>query len=424
MILEMAEYYGYHISDAYLTGITEEVALTVVLLGEAKDVLETRFVVVAGGVQYNEEVKTYRKTSAVAFRTEAGWQLFDPQNRRLHARQNFASIEELEAKLEMETGQNAYSHPCPVCSLFERAQAGSDLISHELREELAKASSRSLAKVEGDPGVTIIGGDNYPERAAYFYEAQLLLPPSHLRGLRGVDLNLDEEGLCGEFNPTLGQIAVGCVDFETVVHELAHFWDGVNWGVGGIDVAPGDISLLYYAISWESVDVASCGRDGQICGLWSLRPDADIHDFADHNKGVHPFGYGGLDGYEDKATSFTEYVANTGALSRQEVRRQMLQGNFEPAAKYLFNKYIEAFDPRDGLCYEYGVSTEDPPLTFEEVESMMAQWLEKNPGSISENTINSIATYKRIYQNARARVRQPNFALRDSGFQDTETDML
>ena len=107
------------------------------------------------------------------------------------------------------------------------------------------------------------------------------------------------------------------------------------------------------------------------------------------------------DGYEDLATSAESYVEGIGDLTRSNVRKQMEKGNFTPAAKYLFNKYIRSCDQKDGLCFEYYISPEEPPLTLAEVKSRLKDYLNRKPDSKAMDIVPIIMDIEKSYSDFR-----------------------
>lgn len=248
-----------------------------------------------------------------------------------------------------------------------------------------------LLKIE----TNISGGQM--EAMASIVRAYEMLPASHFSGLRSINTMKDAGGAAGYYSPKNQSVNLKNNGLGVVAHELTHSWDFESKGANGENMAEGDPSLLFYRISWDSwseyargsswIEVCSdkIGQKQAACALgfgsgngWTVKGDRDFSDFAE------PYSF--ADGLEDLATSAESYVFGTGNLSRAKVREEMARGNFEPAAKYLFNKYIRSFDARDGYCYEYNITADNPPLSLKEVREAMAEWEKAHPGSISPNT--------------------------------------
>jgi hypothetical protein len=188
------------------------------------------------------------------------------------------------------------------------------------------------------------------------------------------------------------------------IHEIGHNWDMSN---STQEFSENDPSYLFYRISWRTMSpqsmgsrvIDACYQDGLSaqCVLnnrgssyWGGRDDQNLVDFS------RPYGM--TDGYEDLATANEDYVSNTGNLSRESVREQMAKGNFNPAAKYLFLKYIRSFDPRDGRCIEYNLSKSSSPISLNSVKKQLQEWLTAHPGSVSTNTIAVIRGIELLYR--------------------------
>lgn len=135
---------------------------------------------------------------------------------------------------------------------------------------------------------------------------------------------------------------------STPVHEIAHHWD-VHI-TNQVHDWRGDLSELFHQISWQSN-----GR-----GSWALRKtiDVDIRDFAGR-------GHGLANEREDIAVNGERYVMD-GAVFRADARAAMGEGNYAPAVKYLFAKYLLFLDT-DGTSFEYSVGDHSPSITWSEV---------------------------------------------------------
>jgi hypothetical protein len=151
---------------------------------------------------------------------------------------------------------------------------------------------------------------------------------------------------------------------NVLTHELAHYWSMNH-----------NLSCIYYGISWDNKVFLPDH-------LRILRTD-DQHDFVED--------YGMKNPLEDIATFAGSYVAISEEL-RRYVREQMDIGNFEPAAKYLFIRYVMPFK---GM--EYEVSDSSPTLGFEEVRSKLAAYLFDHPSRVAKTTIDAINRIEREY---------------------------
>ncbi|GEM_PF-3996083 len=134
----------------------------------------------------------------------------------------------------------------------------------------------------------------------------------------------------------------------TPAHEIFHLWD--LYVTDQIHDWRGDLSELFHQISWQ--------RNGQ--GPWVLRKttDVDMRDFAQRTHGL-------ANEREDIAVNGERYVMDSVAF-RSEAREAMAGGNYAPAVKYLFAKYLLFLDT-DGTSFEYSVSDHSPSITWSEV---------------------------------------------------------
>ncbi|MDD4178788.1 MAG: hypothetical protein PHH14_01905 [Candidatus Margulisbacteria bacterium] len=149
----------------------------------------------------------------------------------------------------------------------------------------------------------------------------------------------------------------------TITHELAHHWDlNLSVGYSGNQGTLGDLSLLFYRISWTPERIAREVWPPAAEKVAPNRQGFDQGDFIVFGVRQSLWNRG-----EDFACYFTEYAMQGqpwAYVLRKTIRDRMKHGNFELAAKYLFIKYLTPFKGR-----EYNLSEKDPALTFEEVEA-------------------------------------------------------
>ncbi|MDO8730205.1 MAG: hypothetical protein Q7J69_03345 [Candidatus Omnitrophota bacterium] len=147
----------------------------------------------------------------------------------------------------------------------------------------------------------------------------------------------------------LGKVIKSVKGVSTPIHELIHHWD--LHVTNQIHDWRGDLSELFHQISWQR-------NNGQ--GSWALRKtaDVDMRDFAQRAHGL-------ANEREDIAVNGERYVMD-GAAARSEARIAMSGGNYAPAVKYLFAKYLLFLDT-DGTSFEYGVGDHSPSITWSEV---------------------------------------------------------
>ncbi|NQT30441.1 MAG: hypothetical protein HQ596_07700 [Candidatus Saganbacteria bacterium] len=185
---------------------------------------------------------------------------------------------------------------------------------------------------------------------------------------------------------------------RVIVHELAHHWDlKVTLGSDGRHLGLGDLSLIYYGISWTPAKISreiSSREFGKV--EWD-RSDFDNTDFAR--------SYGMCNRKEDLATMVEAYVTD-GANLRTLIHQQMEQGNFELAVKYLFVKHLMPFAGREyekklianhtqqGRIRVLGTK-EESGLTLDEVAEKMRTWSTDHPDSIEPATREAFQKIKR-----------------------------
>ncbi len=200
--------------------------------------------------------------------------------------------------------------------------------------------------------------ETVPENVDALFEALRILPDAMLVKLNGfVFTGENHEGRAGaylEVGDAQGMVEVD-KSFDklgTIVHEVGHHWDlSVSENDKGGQGGDSDFSKLYYDISWKGVSKKKYMHGSKYGKVELKRDDFDHADFAEE--------YGLCNPNEDIATMIEAYVME-GPDLRKRIRRQMDQGNFELAAKYLFVRHIVSFDGK-----EYGESGDS--LEFEEV---------------------------------------------------------
>lgn len=407
-------------------GIPAETYLLGILLKSCWDVEEVRLVSLSKVERIDSETKTPVNNYILIYKNGNGWNIFDPNNSLdfCFATHNLESYEELWFRLEIQTGYEIHSVIWETPDhLFANSllefHDGSRLSPYDLVIALEQEKqSGSTRKMVQDIKTQINGAEEKHQWLISFARAYSLLPKYHFDQLRVVNFDhISDESLEGDYSPLTKEINLKSSTSSTAIHELSHHWDmTLARGQDGNDQTFGDPSLIYYKISWDAwsdyprggefARLCNGQHDYNACALafgpgqgWQRKPEAELTDFSS--------GYGLADGFEDLATSAESYVEGHGNLTRSKARQEMEKGNFEPAAKYLFNKYIRSFDPEDGLCFEYNVTPLDPPLTLTEVKANIESWLASHPNSIPQSTLTAIGEIEKEYLKLRARFNQP-----------------
>ncbi len=146
-------------------------------------------------------------------------------------------------------------------------------------------------------------------------------------------------------------------DADTALHELLHHWDLAI--TDELKDLYGDVSEIFYDISWI--------KDRY--GNWRLRSEMVN---MEHFSKEHAL----LDPGEDLAGAGTHYCME-GIKVRLNASNAMIKGDFVPAVKYLFCKYLMFLDS-DGLAIEYSVGRNSEPIAFEEVLQAMDNCLDRS----------------------------------------------
>jgi len=387
-----------------ISGIPPKSYLLFYLLKSCKDVQEVRLAMATRIEKIDRETKSPKKIYWIIYKTEEGWQTADINGLKYKAE----SLDKAVQHLEREAKTRVYSVPSKK-SFFPGSlrefNRSSRLSPGEVALELEQTSLFEAPKQMVQQMLQSIKtkfngeGEEAREKLATFARAFSILPKSHFRGLASVYFDKKmKKGVCGEYYHNNKSINLACSDSRTAVHEIAHHWDfHVARGKDGGDQTAGDPSLIFYRISWDKWSLYSCAaQPDKPCTGWKLKSNAKEDDFSRN--------YGKRDGFEDKATSFESYVERTFGPTRNQVREQMRQGNFAPAAKYIFNKYVESYDEEDGLCFEYNLTRYDPPLSLQEVKKALARWLATHPGSVHNDVLTSLRMSEEWYLEQRKKL--------------------
>jgi hypothetical protein len=212
--------------------------------------------------------------------------------------------------------------------------------------------------------------------------AYRILPSEFFQGFKRMVFTNARSEFAGVYRKDDATIHRSADPLGTIVHELSHHWDlGVARGTSGENLTLGDLSKIYYDISWTPDKIKREIWGGDYGKVKMDRHDFDQDDFARH--------YGLCNRREDLATMTEDYVTK-GAYTRKKIRRLMKEGNFERAAKYLFVRYLMPFRGRE---YEL----QNDSLGFEEIEQKLEAWLKEYPGTVRESTVKIIKKIKEKY---------------------------
>ena len=181
-----------------------------------------------------------------------------------------------------------------------------------------------------------------------------MLPADFLTDVGFQGMAADENRLAGGSYEKSGQsVSYRYLTWNVIVHELAHHW--------GMTIAP-EKSAVFDRISWVGVDPERYLYGSVYFAIVPGRLDFDRNDFVREYSLYNP--------HEDFATTVEEYVCD-GPWFRKWVRREMVDGNFEPAAKYLFVKHVMPFQGK-----EYDLDND--LLGIEEVKKMYHKLKDKS----------------------------------------------
>lgn len=372
--------------------------LQVLLLSQCQDIIDVHLILCTGSREkFGEEVKSPFRGFMLAFKTTGGsWSVVDDDG-MLPKRHLSMSMDLQKLLNELESASPLYNfysvstkdflpvfNGCFVCNQGMIDQVRLKLDGFKL--DLEKQRSKYLGSMTSDFKIGVLKDRKSMDKMLSFAEACSDLPETHFSGIKTVDFRQGSWTKCGNspdyacyFSETK-EIILPYSGVEPAVHEIIHYWDeDVAKGSNGTDLGAGDPSLIFYKISWANYRIELDG--------WRKRKGADKSDFADE--------YGMTNGHEDIATSGEFYY--DGASFREMARREMATGNFEPAAKYLFNKYVRSFDPRDGLCFEYNLREDSLPLSVKEVRGALDKWLSAHPGTVATTTIEAIDEIEAYY---------------------------
>ncbi|MFA5840475.1 MAG: hypothetical protein WC890_07530, partial [Candidatus Margulisiibacteriota bacterium] len=374
--------YGYVDSDALYRQFTA--------LAQCKDVEEVRLASFDWKQQIDSETEIKQNYYFIIFKSHGQWHIIDNEQLIIPNKNNFLAknADEFLSGLGFMKSKTIKPSSMPhtkdkypnLFRAFYKCYVANEI-------NIISTEGKSLLNsIQVKMGST----DKANERLQSLAKGFLLMPLSNTTGLAAANLNFVDKFASGQYDPLTQELSSDDANTATIIHELAHHWD-MTMAVGnnGADQSSDDPSLLFYKISWDAWSEASCGRIGRPCNGWVRKANATEEDFS--------ITYGMSDGFEDLATAAESYVLGGGDLSRERVRNQMKKGNFEPAAKYLFNKYIRSFDATDGLCLEYNIADDTPALSFKEVKTKLSIWSKDHPGTIDQNTLNVIAEIEATY---------------------------
>jgi len=391
-----------------LFGVSPELLTNALILNSFPDVHEVRVVLASRTRKVDEETKTIDTFHLVMFKNKDGWNVLDDKNilnlksmiyREEDAKKAISSIEAHSGfrLFTVSWRERLFARSMNEAQAYNRFRL--DQLTLDLENQrISVEASRMLRTIF----TTFRGREREKERSKLlsFAKAFSLLPQNHFFGLRGV--TFVEGGIKrsdgtfpeADYNPRTKEINFAVSKSSAAVHEIVHHWDfSVAVDKEGKNLTAGDPSVIFYRISWNKWSEASCGHLRRPCGGWERKSPAGAGNFANT--------YGTSDGYEDLATSAESYVEGTGELTRPKVRKQMAEGNFTPAAKYLFNKYVRSYDKKDGLCFEYNVSPKDPPLTLTEVKSKLKDYLNRRADPRAMDIVPIIMEIEKFYSRSR-----------------------
>lgn len=213
-------------------------------------------------------------------------------------------------------------------------------------------------------------------------KAYRISPNELFEGFKNMVFTNADSEFAGEYGGNDIAIHKSSDPLGTIIHELVHHWDlTVALGTDGKDLGFGDLSKIYYDISWTPEKIKREIWGGDYGKVKMDRHDFDKEDFARE--------YGLCNREEDLATMAAQYVTKASQL-RKRIRKQIQEGNFELAAKYIFVRYLMPFRGR-----EYGIK--DDSLGFEEVGQKLRAWLKEHPGTVNASSIKTLNKIKEKY---------------------------
>ncbi len=172
------------------------------------------------------------------------------------------------------------------------------------------------------------------------------------------------------------RIMLAAPRFPEAFHEMMHRWGNSRTGKYEIGEWKGTVVELFNEISWQ--------RPEKGPGWERRSDDFKIEDFW--------WDYGATNEREDWAV-IGQFYGTLAGVTRSKVRAALRDGNFVPAAKYLFFKYITFLDS-DGRSIEIDVDEADKPFTMAEFERAV-RTLEKR-GPLNSEQIRMRDLVKRI----------------------------
>lgn len=296
---------------------------------------------------------------------------FNPANDRAYKTRNF-TLRTLKGFSIITFGNSLYPEIIPgKAKLFETA-SGAEI-------QIPRYHGKSFTATYKNPE------DTLPKNNDALLQAFSVLPNELFEHFQEIVFTgREKKETAGDYTADRVNIYRSNDPFGTIIHEIAHHWDmSVAVGTDGKDLGPGDLSRLYYDISWTAPRLKKEKRSSDEClssGHMADRADFERDEFASV--------YGLCNRREDLA-EFVEAYVTKGAELRAESHKLMENGKFEKAVKYLFVRYIMPFRGR-----EYPAENSPDSIDFEAVEKSLSAWQKAHPNSVSINTIEILRKIK------------------------------
>lgn len=173
--------------------------------------------------------------------------------------------------------------------------------------------------------------ENQAITSGYIFMLYLLkIPSDFYKDLKEINLNSSIKR--SSYGPS--KIELEKERESAVIHEVGHHWYS--------KLASNDLMDIYNKVSW---DTFSKEKLGQINSELNWRNQPIIIDPSMDMESLAA-SYGAVNPEEDFAVFFERYVADGPAL-RREIKKQLSDGKFKLAAKYLFLKYLSPYKRKE-----------------------------------------------------------------------------